>query len=157
LARTPSKIFRSDPDLAWAVAIWRRALRFSEGKRQISLSRSRRYIYSIIDSLSLPSERTAVQPIKRNRVLATEELWRPPAFAVRGEARLAARIRRCFDVYIPYDYWRFTPSSLSHVLGGAGFTDIVVASRGNRSPSPRDVASRRLPGLAVILDSETMF
>jgi SAM-dependent methyltransferase len=33
--------------------------------------------------------------------------------------------------YIPYDYWRFTPSSLEHLLKGAGFTDISVYARGN--------------------------
>jgi SAM-dependent methyltransferase len=33
--------------------------------------------------------------------------------------------------YIPYDYWRFTPSSLANVLAEAGFTGIVVCARGN--------------------------
>lgn len=33
--------------------------------------------------------------------------------------------------YIPYDYWRFTPSSLQHLLQGAGFTDTAVYARGN--------------------------
>jgi hypothetical protein len=33
--------------------------------------------------------------------------------------------------YIPYDYWRFTPSSLQHILKDAGFTDIAVYARGN--------------------------
>ncbi len=33
--------------------------------------------------------------------------------------------------YIPYDYWRFTPSSLSKLLDSAGFTDIAVYARGN--------------------------
>jgi len=33
--------------------------------------------------------------------------------------------------YIPYDYWRFTPSSLDHLLEAAGFTDVIVYARGN--------------------------
>lgn len=33
--------------------------------------------------------------------------------------------------FIPYDYWRFTPSSLEHLLGEAGFVDVVVWARGN--------------------------
>lgn len=33
--------------------------------------------------------------------------------------------------YIPYDFWRFTPSSLQHVLKQAGFSEIAVYARGN--------------------------
>ena len=33
--------------------------------------------------------------------------------------------------FVPYDYWRFTPSSLKHLLEEAGFADIVVRARGN--------------------------
>ena len=33
--------------------------------------------------------------------------------------------------FIPYDYWRYTPSSLKHLLSEAGFADIVVYGRGN--------------------------
>jgi SAM-dependent methyltransferase len=33
--------------------------------------------------------------------------------------------------YIPYDYWRFTPSSLARLLGEAGFTAVAVYARGN--------------------------
>jgi len=33
--------------------------------------------------------------------------------------------------FIPYDYWRFTPSSLELLLGTAGFTEIAVYARGN--------------------------
>jgi SAM-dependent methyltransferase len=33
--------------------------------------------------------------------------------------------------YIPYDYWRFTPSSLTQLLSEAGFTDVAVYARGN--------------------------
>jgi SAM-dependent methyltransferase len=33
--------------------------------------------------------------------------------------------------FIPYDYWRFTPSGLDHLLGEAGFVDTRVYARGN--------------------------
>lgn len=33
--------------------------------------------------------------------------------------------------FIPHDYWRFTPSSLDHLLTKAGFNDIGVFARGN--------------------------
>jgi SAM-dependent methyltransferase len=33
--------------------------------------------------------------------------------------------------YIPFDYWRFTPSSLAHLLAEAGFGNIQVYARGN--------------------------
>jgi SAM-dependent methyltransferase len=33
--------------------------------------------------------------------------------------------------FIPYDYWRFTPSSLALLLGNEGFADVAVYARGN--------------------------
>jgi SAM-dependent methyltransferase len=33
--------------------------------------------------------------------------------------------------FVPHDYWRFTPSSLKHLLTEAGFRDVVVHARGN--------------------------
>ncbi|MDX6464329.1 MAG: hypothetical protein QOE55_8026, partial [Acidobacteriaceae bacterium] len=33
--------------------------------------------------------------------------------------------------FIPYDYWRFTPSSLNQLLTAAGFHDVGVYARGN--------------------------
>lgn len=33
--------------------------------------------------------------------------------------------------YIPYDYWRFTPSALQMLLERNGFADVVVLARGN--------------------------
>jgi SAM-dependent methyltransferase len=33
--------------------------------------------------------------------------------------------------FIPYDYWRFTPSSLDNLLRESGFTDTRVYARGN--------------------------
>ena len=33
--------------------------------------------------------------------------------------------------FIPYDYWRFTPSSLNHLLTTTGFHSVRVYARGN--------------------------
>lgn len=33
--------------------------------------------------------------------------------------------------FVPFDYWRFTPSSLEHLLEEAGFSNISVWARGN--------------------------
>ena len=33
--------------------------------------------------------------------------------------------------YIPYDYWRFTPSSLKSLLAEAGFRNVAIYARGN--------------------------
>ena len=33
--------------------------------------------------------------------------------------------------FVPYDYWRFTPSSLDHLLTAAGFHSVRVYARGN--------------------------
>lgn len=33
--------------------------------------------------------------------------------------------------FVPYDYWRFTPSALAHLLDAAGFADVSVWARGN--------------------------
>ena len=33
--------------------------------------------------------------------------------------------------FIPYDYWRFTPSSLNYLLRQAGFIEVEVYARGN--------------------------
>src|SRR5262249_49949917 len=33
--------------------------------------------------------------------------------------------------FVPYDYWRYTPSSLQHLLTRAGFENVAVYARGN--------------------------
>jgi SAM-dependent methyltransferase len=33
--------------------------------------------------------------------------------------------------FVPYDFWRFTPSCLRHLLESAGFEDVAVFARGN--------------------------
>ncbi len=33
--------------------------------------------------------------------------------------------------FVPYDYWRFTPSAIAYLLRQAGFTNVRIYSRGN--------------------------
>lgn len=49
--------------------------------------------------------------------------------------------------FIPYDYWRYTPSGLHTLLAAAGFTDIVVHARGN----PLTVACYKMMALILML------
>ncbi len=49
--------------------------------------------------------------------------------------------------FIPYDYWRYTPSSLKHLFAEAGFADIKVTARGN----PATVACYKLMALVLLL------
>ena len=48
---------------------------------------------------------------------------------------------------MPYDYWRFTPSSLTHLLRQAGFSDVKVYGRGN----PLTVAAQKVLALIAPL------
>ena len=49
--------------------------------------------------------------------------------------------------YIPYDYWRFTPSGLRLVLNESGFNDVAVYARGNEVT----VASYKVMSLIFML------
>jgi len=74
-------------------------------------------------------------------VLATETLEHiadPDAFlakvrrVLRNDGRLILMVP--FSArwhYVPYDYWRFTPSALRMLLERNGFSDIVVLARGD--------------------------
>jgi SAM-dependent methyltransferase len=52
--------------------------------------------------------------------------------------------------FVPYDYWRFTPSSLAHLLRQAEFADVQIYSRGN----PITVAAQKV--LALIAPLKAM-
>lgn len=98
--------------------------------------------YEVADVRAIGADgRWPLEDGEADLVLATETLEHvpePPAFleqafrALRPGGRLiittpfAARWH-----YIPFDYWRFTPSSLRLLLEGAGFEDVVVHGRGN--------------------------
>ena len=49
--------------------------------------------------------------------------------------------------FIPFDYWRYTPSSLNMLLSGAGFVDVSVHARGN----PLTVACYKTMALLLAL------
>jgi SAM-dependent methyltransferase len=88
-------------------------------------------------------------------VLATETLEHvpdPPTFLAEAFRCLKPGGRVIITVpfsarwhYIPYDYWRFTPSGLRVLLEQAGFGDIVVHGRGNEGT----VACYKLLGTAL--------
>jgi SAM-dependent methyltransferase len=97
--------------------------------------------YEMPDTLYFEGTTWPVTSSAFDVVLATEVLEHAPDTAVfLGEAR------RCLEPggllvltvpfaarwhYIPYDFWRFTPSGLHRVLQEAGFRDVVVYARGN--------------------------
>jgi SAM-dependent methyltransferase len=49
--------------------------------------------------------------------------------------------------FVPYDYWRYTPSTLNRLLDQAGFADVRVTARGN----PLTVACYKVMALPLIL------
>ena len=49
--------------------------------------------------------------------------------------------------FIPYDYWRYTPSGLHLLLTGAGFDEVRVQARGN----PLTVACYKAMALHLML------
>jgi SAM-dependent methyltransferase len=82
-----------------------------------------------------------VEDLGADMVLATETLEHvpdPDAFLAEAARVLRPGGRLVLSVpfaarwhYIPYDYWRYTPSSLRVLLERAGFADVVVNGRGN--------------------------
>jgi SAM-dependent methyltransferase len=49
--------------------------------------------------------------------------------------------------FIPFDYWRYTPSGLDKLLAASGFTDVQVRARGN----PLTVACYKVMALQLML------
>jgi SAM-dependent methyltransferase len=64
--------------------------------------------------------------LETRRFLAEAERCLIPGGALLLTIPFAARWH-----FIPYDYWRFTPSSLNHVLTATGFDSVRVYARGN--------------------------
>jgi SAM-dependent methyltransferase len=51
--------------------------------------------------------------------------------------------------FVPYDYWRFTPSAITHLLRDAGFVNVKIYGRGN----PVTVAAQKVLALIAPLGS----
>lgn len=97
--------------------------------------------YAMPETEYFSGDRWPVADASVDVVLATETLEHVPEPAVfLAEARRVLRegggivLTVPFSArwhYIPHDYWRYTPSSLSNLLDRAGFTAVVVHARGN--------------------------
>jgi SAM-dependent methyltransferase len=97
--------------------------------------------YELPDTEYFEGDRWPVEGRSVDLVLATETLEhvpRPAAFLAEARRVLRPGGRVVLTVpfaarwhYVPHDFWRFTPSSLSGLLETAGFGDVVVHARGN--------------------------
>jgi SAM-dependent methyltransferase len=98
--------------------------------------------YAMPDVLTIGDDgRWPVEDARADFVLATETLEHvvnPRAFLAEAHRCIRPGGRLILTVpfaarwhYIPHDYWRFTPSSLSLLLEEAGFGQVVVQGRGN--------------------------
>jgi SAM-dependent methyltransferase len=100
-----------------------------------------RFGYEVPDTEYFTGERWPVGDQSADTVLCTETLEHvldPLSFL--GEAKRALRPggRLILTVpfaarwhYVPFDYWRFTPSGLKHLLSESGFAEVEVYRRGN--------------------------
>ncbi len=100
-----------------------------------------RFGYRIPDTIYFDGETWPVDSDSIDAVIATETLEhvvRPMQFL--AEARRVLKPDGCLLLtvpfaarwhYIPYDYWRFTPSGLKTLLTEAGFGQPFVSARGN--------------------------
>lgn len=97
--------------------------------------------YEIPDTLYYEGDAWPIEDSSVNFVLCTETLEHVPdtaGFLAQAARCLVPGGRMFLTVpfaarwhFIPYDYWRFTPSSLKRLLTAAGFGNIAVFARGN--------------------------
>lgn len=135
--------------------------------------------YEVPDTTYFDGDVWPVEDGRAGTVLATETLEHvldPVAFLGQAARCLQPGGKLILTVpfaarwhFIPHDYWRFTPSSLRHLLEGSGFTDVTVHARGNAvtvacyktmalglpllfAPGPKGIAgiARRLAGVATL-------
>jgi SAM-dependent methyltransferase len=100
-----------------------------------------RFGYDIPDTKYFTGDRWPVDDLLADTVLCTETLEHvldPPGFLAEARRSLRPGGRLILTVpfaarwhYVPFDYWRFTPSALKHLLGESGFTQIEIYRRGN--------------------------
>jgi len=100
-----------------------------------------RFGYDIPDTEYFTGDRWPVDTAAVDTVLATETLehvLEPLGFLAEAKRSLRPGGRLILTVpfaarwhYVPFDYWRFTPSGIKHLLDVSGFTDVEVYRRGN--------------------------
>lgn len=116
-----------------------------------------RFGYELPDVEYFDGEDWPVAPGAFDVVLCTEVLEHivdPRAFLHRAHQALRPGGRLLLTVpfaarwhFIPYDYWRYTPSGLGLLLEAAGFDDVVIHARGN----PLTVACYKAMALPLML------
>jgi SAM-dependent methyltransferase len=100
-----------------------------------------RFDYQVPDTLYYDGRGWPVDDGSMDFILCTEALehvYDTRQFLAEARRCLAHSGRVLFTVpfaarwhYIPYDYWRFTPSALKSILTEAGFRSVAVYARGN--------------------------
>jgi len=116
-----------------------------------------RFGYEVPDTNYFDGDDWGVEEAAFDTVLCTEVLEHvedPAAFLIRTYRCLRPGGRLVLSVpfaarwhYIPYDYWRYTPSCLHMLLSAAGFEQIYVQARGN----PVTVACYKMMALDLML------
>ena len=128
-----------------ALSTWLRYLElFHQSVRYIGIDTNdakAHFDYEVPDTLYYDGRGWPVENGSVDFILCTEALEH-----VYDTRRFLAEARRClvpsgrvlFTVpfaarwhYIPFDYWRFTPSALKRILTEAGFHSVAVYARGN--------------------------
>lgn len=100
-----------------------------------------RFGYEIPDTTYFAGDRWPVDDCRVDTVLCTETLEHvinPLGFLSEAKRTLRPGGQLILTVpfaarwhYVPFDYWRFTPSGLGHLLGQSGFTQVAIYRRGN--------------------------
>jgi SAM-dependent methyltransferase len=100
-----------------------------------------RFGYDIPDTTYYTGDRWPVDDVAADAVLCTETLEHvldPLGFLAEAQRTLRPGGRLLITVpfaarwhYVPFDYWRFTPSGLVHLLSKSGFAEIEIYRRGN--------------------------
>jgi SAM-dependent methyltransferase len=100
-----------------------------------------RFGYEVPDTTYFTGDRWPIDDATFDTVLCTETLEHvldPLHFLSEAKRALRPGGRLILTVpfsarwhYIPFDYWRFTPSALTHILSESGFTDAEIYRRGN--------------------------
>lgn len=100
-----------------------------------------RFGYELPDTTYFTGDSWPVDNDIADTVLCTETLEHvldPPTFLAEARRSLRPGGRLILTVpfaarwhYVPFDYWRFTPSGLVHLLSESGFSEVEVYRRGN--------------------------